>query len=267
MPVAAEEEILSGEAVAIDAQPIGFLLRALGALLDMAISLAVFLGFLFLQVWAGSSGLLTEATARILVITSIVVSFLVLPLTVEVATRGRSVGKFAIGARVVRADGGAITFRHSFIRALLGVLEIYMTFGGLAAMFGALTPRTQRLGDLAAGTYSQRVRVPALPVHAPYLPPELTEWARIADVARLPDRLARRISQFLVSSPQLTPQARARVAAELTAECEPFVSPMPPVHPEALLAGITVLRRQRETRALVFADDRAERLSGRRVRV
>src|SRR5690606_25214199 len=102
-----------------------------------------------------------------------------------------------VGGRIVRLDGGATGFRHAFIRALIGVLEIYMTFGAVAVLTGAFSARSQRLGDLVAGTYSQRVRTPRLPVHTPSMPPALAEWARVADVARMPDRLARRISQFL----------------------------------------------------------------------
>ncbi len=267
MPIADEQEILSGEAVAIDVQPVGFVLRAAGALVDMLISFAVFFAFVFVQLWLSNMNLMSEHLGRILTVVAMVLSFLVLPVTVEMATRGRSVGKLIVGGRIVRVDGGAITFRHSFIRGLLGVLEVYLTFGGAAVIAGALTARSQRLGDLVAGTYAQRVRTPRLEQHLPYLPPSLTEWARIADVARLPDRLARRVSQFLVNAPRLSPAARVRVAQELATEASAFVSPLPPVSPEELLLGVTALRREREKRALANADDRAERLSGRRVRV
>ncbi|MEJ6555156.1 RDD family protein [Microbacterium esteraromaticum] len=262
-----EQEILSGEAVAIDVQPVGFVLRAAGALIDMALGIVLFIAVTWVQVWLMSEGLLTEHTFRILMICAAVLSFLVLPITVEVATRGRSLGKLAVGGRIVRIDGGAITFRHTFIRALVGVLEVYMTFGGAAVITGALTARSQRLGDLVAGTYSQRVRTPALPAHQPYLPPSLAGWASIADVARMPDRLARRISQFLAHAQRLSPAARAGVAQELAAEARSFVSPVPAVSAEELLLGITVLRREREKTALTNADDRAERLSGRRIRL
>jgi uncharacterized RDD family membrane protein YckC len=262
-----EQEVLSGEAVAIDVQPVGFVLRAAGALIDMALGIVLFIAVTWVQVWLMSEGLLTEHTFRILMICAAVLSFLVLPITVEVATRGRSLGKLAVGGRIVRIDGGAITFRHTFIRALVGVLEVYMTFGGAAVITGALTARSQRLGDLVAGTYSQRVRTPALPAHQPYLPPSLAGWASIADVARMPDRLARRISQFLAHAQRLSPAARAGVAQELAAEARPFVSPVPAVSAEELLLGITVLRREREKTALTNADDRAERLSGRRIRL
>ena len=266
-PIADEQEILSGEAVAIDVQPVGFLLRTAGALLDMVIAFAVYIAFTLLQIWLMSQGLLDEHTFRILQVWSLAVSFLVLPITIEMATKGRSVGKLAVGGRIVRVDGGAITFRHTFIRALVGLLEIYMTLGGAAVITGALTARSQRLGDLVAGTYAQRVRTPRLEPHAPYLPRALWEWAQVADVARLPDRLARRVSQFLATADRLSPAARVRVAQELADEVSVHVSPLPAVPPEDLLRGVTVLRREREQRALTLADDRAERLTGRRIRI
>ncbi|MEU4016318.1 RDD family protein [Microbacterium sp. NPDC028030] len=267
VPIDVSDEVLSGEAVAIDVQPVGFLLRALGAAIDMIVGYAVFILWLFLRIWLLDAGVLDEATDRIATVAALVVSFVVLPITMEVALKGRSLGKLAVGGRIVRVDGGAAGFRHAFIRALLGVLEIYMTFGGLAVLTGAFNARSQRLGDLVAGTYSQRVRTPALPSHAPALPPALTGWAQVADVARMPDRLARRISQFLVSAPRMLPDARARVALDLLTEATPFVSPVPPVPPEQVLMGITVLRRERERRALENADRRTERLTGRRIGV
>lgn len=266
-PLDTSDEVLSGEAVAIDVQPIGFVLRAAGALIDMLLGLAVFALWILLRIWLLDVGVLDAATDRIATVSALVVSFVVLPITVEVALKGRSLGKLAVGGRIVRVDGGATGFRHAFIRALLGVLEIYMTLGSVAVLAGVFSARSQRLGDMVAGTYSQRVRTPRLVPSTPTLPPSLAGWAQIADVARLPDRLARRISQFLQTAPRLVPAARARVAHELLAEASAFVSPVPPVPPEQVLVGITVLRRERERRALENADRRAEKLTGRRVGV
>lgn len=267
MPISAEQEILSGEAVAIDVQPVGFVLRAAGAAIDMVIGFLVFAACVLVQLWLLAQGALDANVVPILSIASAVLSFLVLPIAVEMGTRGRSVGKLAVGGRIVRIDGGAITFRHAFIRALVGVLEIYMTFGGGAVIAGAVTARSQRLGDLVAGTYSQRVQPPKLAVQAPALPPSLAAWAPLADVARLPDRLARRVAQFLAGAEHLSPPARARVATELAGEVSAFVSPLPAVPAEDLLRGVTALRRERERRALSIADDRAERLTGQRIRI
>ena len=259
------EEVLSGEAVAIDVQPIGFFLRVLGAVIDMVLSFALYILFMFLRIWMLDAGIIDEPIDRILNVTSLVVCFVVVPVALEVSLRGRSLGKLAVGGRIVRLDGGATGFRHAFIRALLGVLEIYMTFGSVALLTGAFTARSQRLGDLVAGTYSQRVRTPKLTPHEPVVPAALAEWSAIADVARLPDRLARRISQFLQTAPQMMPQARFRIAEQLVAEADAFVSPRPVAPPEQILAAITVIRRRRELRGLQIADARAEKLTGRSI--
>ena len=79
----------------------------LGALIDMLLGYGVFILWLFLRVWLLDAGILTEATDRIATVSSLVVSFLVLPLTVEMLTKGRSLGKLAVGGRIVRLDGGA----------------------------------------------------------------------------------------------------------------------------------------------------------------
>lgn len=254
-------ELLSGEAVAIDVQPVGVVFRALGALIDIALSFAVLLLFGWLGSWAGELGLLDEATSRILMVVTIVVSLVVLPCTIEIAMRGRSLGKLAVGGRIVRTDGGAITMRHSIVRALTGVLETYMTLGAIAIVSGAFSSRSQRLGDLLAGTYCQKVRAKPLAISAAMLPPGLEGWAQIADVALLPDRLGRRITQFLSHAPAMAPAARLHVATSLLAETAPFVSPMPGGAPELALQAILFARRQRETRALQIADARVRQLS------
>lgn len=265
--VTAEDEVLSGEAVAIDVQPVGFFFRVLGALIDVVVSIAVFVGIIMLQLWAASVFGVDEAVNRILTVASIVFAFVVLPVAIEVLTHGRSLGKLAVGGRIVRLDGGAAGFRHAFIRAVIGVLEIYMTFGALAILAGAFTARSQRLGDMIAGTYSQRVRTPRLVSIPPVMPPALADWARIADVARMPDRLARRISQFLHTADRMLPAARARIAHDLLVEAAPFISPLPSAPDEVVLLAATALRRERETRALHLADARAEKLSGARLGV
>ena len=125
-------------------------------------------------------------------------------MTVETITKGKSLGKLAVGGRIVRLDGGSIGFRHAAIRALVGVFEFYTPplFGGTAALFGLLTARTQRMGDLLAGTYCQYERVSGRVLPLFGVPPQLTAWARVVDVARMPTQLSRRISQFLSQASQ-----------------------------------------------------------------
>lgn len=254
------EEVLSGEAVAIDVQPVGLFFRVLGALIDALVSVAVLVAFGFAIAWMGGEGLLSEAAVGIVTIIAAVVSLIVLPCTMETLLRGRSLGKLAIGGRIVRLDGGPTGFRHTFVRAMVGVLEVYSSFGTIAFLAGAFTARSQRLGDLAAGTYCQKVRVPSLALRPIQLPPQLAEWARVADVARIPDRLTRRITQFLGQAGMMSPAARMRVASELVGEVAPFVSPRPQTHDELLLQAVVALRRERDLHALRLSDERVVRL-------
>ena len=229
-------ELLSGEAVAIDVQPVGVVMRALGSLIDVLVSMLVAIAFMLLGAMLATAGLLGEAASHIFTIVMIVTSLVILPCTVELATRGRSLGRLAVGGRIVRVDGGATGLRHAFIRALVGVFEIYMTLGAVAILSGVFSPRSQRLGDLLSGSYCQRVRTRPLVSRPAYLPPELAQWATVADVAKLPDRLARRIAQFLAQAPQLSAPSRFRVAAELLAEAAPYVAPLPSI-PMPSIAG------------------------------
>lgn len=179
-----------------------------------------------------------------------VLGLVLLPAAVETLSQGKSLGRLALGDRIVRDDGGAITFRHAFIRALVGFVEIVMTLGGLAVIVAMLNARAKRLGDLIAGTYSQYERVVEPTSSVFGVPVELLDWATIADVGRMPDPLSRRIAQFLRQASGHTPATRARLAALLAADAATYVSPMPECDPELALAGIAALRRNREAIAL-----------------
>ena len=254
-----EHELVTGEAVALDVKPTSYILRAAGAALDWLIFVLLFVALVLIIV--ATAGSLDQALRTALVTVSLVFSLVIAPMTVEVATHGRSVGKLVVGARIVRDDGGATQLRHAFIRALTGVVEIYMTFGGLAALAGLLNARSKRLGDLVAGTYSQLERVPAVDAVGYGMPAQLAAWATVADVARLPDRLSRRIAQFLHQAPDLTPAARAGLSIELAGEAAAFVSPLPAVDAETFLVGVAALRRGRDSRALTLERERLQRLS------
>lgn len=259
--VIAHDEVLTGEAVALDVQPIGLVLRVAGAAIDVAVTVAAYLLLILALAGLATAGALPETVMRILAIVLLVLLAVVVPTVVETVSRGRSLGKLAVGGRIVRTDGGAISFRHAFIRALVGVLEIYMTFGGLALLVGIFTPRSQRLGDLVAGTYAERTRTPKLVPRHVALPSGMESWAAIADVGRMPDRLARRVAQFVSGAEAMHPAARARVAAELAAQVRPHVAPLPPADPETLLRAVAAVRRERELHAIRSRADRVAQLA------
>jgi uncharacterized RDD family membrane protein YckC len=245
-------ELVTGEAVALDLRPASFVLRAAGTMIDFVVYVGSYVLLLLLLVSMSETFGLDEAVSAALGITTLVLCIVVAPTAVETISQGKSLGKLAVGARIVRDDGGAIGFRHAFMRALAGILELFMTVGGLAAVVALLNGRSKRLGDLLAGTYSQyeRVSKESPPVFG--VPVELAEWARTADVARMPDALARRIAQFLHQSAKFTPESRQRLARELASEASVWVSPLPVADADAelFLAAVAAIRRDREYAAL-----------------
>jgi len=252
------DELLTGEAVALDVRAANLILRAAGTIIDAIAYLLLFL--LIMLVTSLLFGTDDQALTRAVTVIALVISLVVTPMAVETASGGRSLGKLAVGARIVRTDGGAISLRHAFIRALTGILEIFMTLGGLAATVALLNSRSQRLGDLLAGTYSQHERVPRYQDSVLHIPEPLIEWSGTVDIVRLPDALARRVAQFLQNSSRLTPETRQRLAASLADEVAPFVAPIPAAPAEPFLQAVAAVRRNRESAALLLEQERLARL-------
>lgn len=253
------DQLLTSEAVVLDARPASFATRLLGALIDLAaLGVVVLAGSVVLGV--AMIGL-DEAASSALVIGFVVVVMVIIPTLVETLTRGRSLGKWAMGLRIVRDDGGPVRFRQAVTRALVGVGELWLTAGSVALIASLSNARGKRIGDMLAGTYAARVRGAqrALPPLA--MPPELAGWARHADIRRLPDGLALATRQFLGRAASLHPGSRARLGAELSAQVALLVSPPPPqgTHPERFLAAVLCERRDREFAAASRAEAAAWR--------
>lgn len=255
-----DDTVLTGEAVALDLRPTGYALRAAGTIIDWLVYLGSYIIIVLLLTVFAVGPAVEDAAVGILSIVALVGCLVVAPVAVETLSHGKSLGRLAVGARIVREDGGAIGFRHAAIRALVGVFEIYMTFGGAAALVGLFSSRTKRLGDMLAGTYSQYERVSRAAPPLFGVPAALTAWAQLADVARMPDGLSRRVAQFLSQAAHLAPDRRRYQAAQLAAEVSRFVSPIPAVDPELFLAGVAVVRREREYSALLLDRERLERV-------
>lgn len=255
-----ESELMTGEAVGLDLRPTSFVLRAAGAIIDFVAYFGLWLLMLFAVTSPWLSRYFDEASGAAVTVAALAFCLVVAPTAIETLTQGKSLGKLAVGARIVRDDGGSIGLRHAFIRALTGVLEVFFTLGGIASFTALLNGRTKRLGDLLAGTYSQNERVSKDTPPVFGVPVELAEWATTADVARMPDGLSRRISQFLHQASRLTPDARERLSRSLATEASVFVSPLPRANAELFLAAVSAVRRDREYRALQLESERLERL-------
>lgn len=258
------DDLVTGEAVALDLPPAGLGSRIASGLLDVVITFALWIALVMGLVIAALRT--SDALIQVAMLASIIVSFLVFPTAMETLTRGRSIGKLAFGLRTVRDDAGPISFQHAFVRALIGVVEIYVFFGGPAFFSALLSSRGKRLGDYAAGTYVVRDRVKLQLAHPAQMPPHLAAWARSADLASLPTGLALAVRQFLGRLPTIDAASRATIGTQLAAAVSEYVAPPPPpgTAPEAFLAAVVAARRERDSARLTREAELRRRLVQRR---
>ena len=259
-----DDGVVIGEGVIIDARPASFATRMLGSALDITVQFAVLLGLLVLV--TGSLEVGGENVGPAVIIAVLVVVMVIIPTTVETLTRGRSLGKLATGIRIVRDDAGPVRLRHSFIRALVGVGELWLTVGTVALFASLTNTKGKRVGDMLAGTYAIRVRGGGTASAPVVMPPQLAAWAASADMRRLPDGLALATRQFLARGPRMHPASRVRVGRDLAGRLEQLIAPGPPpgTPTEMFLMAVLAERRTREwhaaQRARTVAAEQAEML-------
>jgi uncharacterized RDD family membrane protein YckC len=238
-------EVVTGDAVVLDVPIAQLPMRAVGALIDIAV---IVIGYLVaLMLWAATLTQFDEAvTAAIMVIFTVLV-FVGYPLVFETATRGRSVGKMVMGLRVVSDDGGPERFRQALFRALASVVEIWMLLGSPAVICSMLSPKAKRIGDIFAGTVVISERGPKL-WPPPVMPPPLAWWAASLQLSGLGAEQAEVARQFLSRASQLDPQLRDQMAYRIAGEVLSRVAPPPPpgTPPQLVLAAVLAERHRRE---------------------
>ena len=192
----------------------------------------------------GAVGLLRGGTTEYIVTT--VGAFLLLfgyPAFWEARFDGRTIGKRALGLRVVTVDGAPITFGQASIRSLLSIVDFFLPPLGVVATWTVLLgKRNQRVGDHLAGTLVLRERSGAgLPIPVSFPPlPGYEAYSRSLDVGALqPDQYAV-IRSFLTRVDQLEPAARARIGIRLATPVAAAMhhAPPPGVTPEAFLVSV-----------------------------
>ncbi|AZR00881.1 RDD family protein [Trueperella pyogenes] len=239
------DSIITGEGVELELPAATVLSRILAGLIDYGLLAIIVLTLLknFIGVLE-----LNSAQARTGAVVAIALFFWLVPALITASFNGRSLGKIVTRTRVVGLDGATITTNQAFVRATVGIAEIYLSLGLLATITAFASRRGQRLGDMLAGTYV--VRWPSRRVWEPEvsMPRELATWADVAHTRPLPTGLTLNMADFLKSRTRLTPQARQAQARALAAACERYVYPPPAwgTPPEDFIEAMTVLRYQAE---------------------
>jgi uncharacterized RDD family membrane protein YckC len=197
--------------------------------------------------WAATLTQLDDALSAAVLIIFTVLTLVGYPVIFETATRGRSLGKMALGLRVVSEDGGPERFRQALFRALAGVIEFWIFLGGPAVICSLLSAKGKRIGDFFAGTVVITERAPRLSPPPP-MPPQLAWWASSLQLSGLAPEQAELARQFLSRASQLDPAVRSQMAYRITGDVAAQISPPPPpgVPPQLVLAAVLAERHRRE---------------------
>jgi len=243
------EDIVTGEAVVLDLPCARFPTRMLARLIDIFVQIPLLVLVTYLAIVGSLNGILDGASAPAVFLTGYVLVLVGYPTAFETLSRGRTLGKLALGLRVVGDDGGPERFRQALVRALSGAVECWALAGVPALIASLLSSRGKRLGDMFAGTFVVRERAPrAAVLPGPGVDPVLAGWAGALDLSGLPEELAASAASYLSRYWQLHQPARDQLGWQLASDVSSRVAPPPPpgVPPVVYLATVMGERRNRE---------------------
>lgn len=246
------DAIVTPEAVRLDFEIANVGSRAVAFAIDWALVLTVLFVLNFavsLAAAAVGDGVLPDWVA----ITAFLILNLLLlfgyDIAMETLWRGRTLGKAAMGLRVVTVEGAPVRFRHAAIRSFLGLVDFVGT-GGVAGVITVLVSRRhQRLGDMVAGTLVLRERTGAFPASvAQFTVPAGAEgYAATLDPSGLAPGDYDALRSFLLRAGTLREGARADLARRLASGLAARISHHPPdgVAPELFLVCLAARHQQR----------------------
>ena len=244
--------MVTPEAVALEFRTANLGSRILAYLIDMVVVVAGILVGLFAVALLGQASdvVVPDWVALTIVLVLLPAWWLGYFIAFETLWRGRTLGKAALGLRVVTKEGAPIRFRHAAIRGLLGLVDFLVLGGFLAVVFILFTRDNQRLGDLVAGTLVLRERS-ALAAPAPVSftpPPGLEHYTATLDPSGVGNEEYQAVRTLLLRAPSLSPGPRSALALQLANPLAARLRPPPPtgISPELYLQCVAAAYQQRQ---------------------
>lgn len=138
-------EINTTQNVKIEYQLAGLAHRIFAYMIDLAV--LVFCSIIFLNIIEQFNPMNMEYVFLFL---SLFVVFY--PLASEILGNGQSLGKRAMGIKIIKINGDELEFYDYFGRWALRFLDIYFSLGSIASILIISNKNGQRIGDIIAGT-------------------------------------------------------------------------------------------------------------------
>jgi uncharacterized RDD family membrane protein YckC len=141
-------QIVTPQNVLIEHELASFILRGIAFAIDQVIIiLFLVFAFIFIEILQ-LEALMSDMFLWIIVIPV----YFTYTLMFEWLNYGQTLGKALLGLKVRRIDGNEIGFTEAATRWLMRIVDIFVSAGSLAALLISSTERSQRLGDILAGT-------------------------------------------------------------------------------------------------------------------
>jgi uncharacterized RDD family membrane protein YckC len=223
--------------------------RGFAAVVDFLIASVIAFTALSILSWAGvfdqASFFVLGGLTLIVTLVLIWAYFILL----EWLWNGQTIGKRAYRLRVINEDGSPAQFTAVLIRNLLRPVDFLPALYGLGVLVIVLSPKSQRLGDLAAGTYVVRAPRPQVDWFSLRTVTPLGAGL-LAETRRMPGEAQRLVREFVAREAQLAPTERARIAAVIAAKLRTYtVEDVGPLNDIELIHAIArSLRATAETR-------------------
>jgi uncharacterized RDD family membrane protein YckC len=143
-------DIITSHNVGIDYEAATVMNRGVASFLDLLVMLAYYLIVFFISLAFGLETWDFSMATVIFYILMLPVFFY--SVFMEYLLKGQTVGKLAMGIRVIKLNGENATLSDYAMRWAFRIIDFWISAGSVAAIFIASTEKGQRLGDILAQT-------------------------------------------------------------------------------------------------------------------
>ena len=195
--------------------------RGFAAVIDFLIATVIAFTADVILAWAGAfnpANLFLFGGLTLIVTLGLIWAYFIL---LEWLWNGQTIGKRVFKLRVINEDGSPAQFTAVLIRNLLRLVDFLPAFYGVGVLVIVLSPKSQRLGDLAAGTYVVRAPRPQVDWFSLRTVTPLGTGV-LAETRRMPGEAQRLVREFVAREAQLAPTERARIAAVIAAKLRTY---------------------------------------------
>ena len=195
--------------------------RGFAAVVDFLLASVIAFTANMILSWAG---LFDEGTVFVVAGLTLIVTLVLIWayfILLEWLWNGQTIGKRMYRLRVINEDGSPAQFIAVLIRNLLRLVDFLPALYGLGVLVIVLSPKSQRLGDLAAGTYVVRAPRPQVDWFSLRTVTPLGAGLT-AETRRMPGEAQRLVREFVARESQLAPSERTRIAAVIAAKLRAY---------------------------------------------